>query len=156
MYISLVTCNVLHQLCIILDKTRIDLDKTEDDFKKYCARFTAKNVTCQGEPFWNTHPAKHLLADDVKSGLAYELKPELLRHTRREYMEFTLHTFRKHIHQEKEKQRADPYWRHKRNIKAMMELAKQRGLNKEAWMETRVQSEIESATSALAQIGHLE
>jgi hypothetical protein len=71
-------------------------------------------------------------------------------------MEFTLHTFRKHIHQEKEKQRADPYSRHKRNIKAMMELAKERGLSKEAWMETRVQSEIECATSALAQIGHLE
>jgi hypothetical protein len=41
-------------------------------------------------------------------------------------------------------------------VKAMMELAKERGLNKEAWMETRVQSEIECATSALAQIGHLE
>ena len=38
----------------------------------------------------------------------------------------------------------------------MMELMKERGTNKQAWMDTRVNAEIDGATSALAQIGRLE
>lgn len=131
------------------------LSTEEAAFQKYCLKFPAKKITDRGEPFWYKHPAKDLLAEDVKSGLAYELKPELLWAHRDEYQAFTLHTFRKHIHQEKEKQRADPYWRHKRNIKAMIQLAKERSIGKQAWLETRVESEIDGATSALAQIGRL-
>jgi hypothetical protein len=137
---------------VFVDKMRIELDAAEDDFKKYCERFPAKKLTCRGEPFWNTHCAKDLLADDVKSGLAFELKPELLRETRQEYKDFTLRTFRKHVHQEKEKQRADPYWRHKRNIVGMFKLLKDRGINKDDWIDTRLQVEIDEATCALANI----
>ncbi len=92
----------------------------------------------------------------MKSGLAFELKPELLWAHCREYQAFTLHIFRKHIHQEKEKQQADPYWRYKRNSKAIIQLAKERSISKQAWMETRVESEIDGAASALAQIGKLD
>lgn len=150
----------MHRKCLtaafVLDKNRIELDEREDDFKKYCERFPAKKVTCRGEPFWNNHLAKDLLADDVKSGRANELKPALLYETRKEYKEFTLNTFRKHIHQEKQKQRANPYWRHKRNIKGMYELMKERGINKQDWMETRMQCEIDRAASAFANLGQLE
>ena len=131
------------------------LSTEEANFRKYCERFPAKKVTDRGEPFWYKHPAKNLLEEDVKSGLAYELKQELLWKHPHEYQAFTLHTFRKHIHQEKEKQQADPYWRYKRNIKAIIQLAKERSISKQAWMETRVESEIDGAASALAQIGQL-
>jgi hypothetical protein len=127
----------------------------EAAFQKYCERFPPEKVTDRGEPFWYKHPAKDLLEEDVKSGLAFQLKPELLRAHRKEYQAFTLRTFRKHVQQEKEKQRADPYWRYKRNIKAMMQLVKERGLMKQSWMETQLEAEVDGATSALAQIGRL-
>ena len=131
------------------DKTRAELDEEESNFARYCERFPAKKVTSRGEPFWNKHPAKDYLAADVESGLAYELKPTALRDTRKEYQEFTLHTFRKHVHQEKEKQRSKPYWRHKRNIQATIELARERMGQKYNWIQMRTQAEIDQATSML-------
>ena len=128
---------------------RVELNEEEDRFRKYCERFPAKEVTVRGEPFWNKHPAKKLLADDVESGLAYELRPELLRLTRKEYQEFKLHTFRKHVHQEKEKQRAAPYWRHKRNIQAMIQMVKDHEVHRQEWMNRQTQVDIESALGQL-------
>jgi hypothetical protein len=133
-------------------KMRKELDAEEDRFRKYCERFPAKERTVRGEPFWHRHAAKNLLADDVESGLAYELKPELLRLTRAEYQEFTLHTFRKHIHQEKEKQRAAPYWRHKRNIAALIQLVKDREVHKQEWMDKRAQVDIDKAESSFGRL----
>ena len=138
------------------DQMRVVLDGEEDVFKRYCDQFPAKEVTNRGEKFFHRHPAKYLLAEDVKSGLAYELKPELLHAHRSQYQEFPLRTFRKYIHQEKEKQRTEPYWRHKRNIQAMFQLVKQHGLNKQEWINTRVQAKVDLATSVFAQIGRLE
>ena len=111
--------------------------------------FPENKITDRGEYFWHRHPAKQLLAEDVRNGLAYELKPELLRATNLAYQEFNLSTFRKHIYQEKEKQRAEPYWRHKRNIDAMIQLVKDREVNKKNWMETRLRNEIEQAANVL-------
>ena len=56
--------------------------------------------------FWHNHPVKDLLAEDVKNGLANELAPKVLHETREEYKVFKLETFRKHIYQEKSKQRS--------------------------------------------------
>lgn len=138
------------------DGMRIVLDEEECQFEKYRERFPAKEITDRGEKFFHRHPANYLLAEDVKSGLAYELRPELLHKHRQEYQEFPLRTFRKRIHQEKEKQRADPYWRHKRNIAAMFKLMKEREVNKKEWIDSRVGVEIEEAGAALAQIGRLD
>lgn len=81
------------------------------------------------------------------------MKPALLQATRKEYGEFGALTFRKHIHQEKEKQRAAPYWRHKRNMNAMLEHVKQRASNKDDWVHRKVQVDIEKAECKLGQIG---
>ena len=60
-----------------------------------------------------------------------------------------LHTFRKHVHQEMEKQRASPYWRYRHNIQAMIQIVKDREAHKQGWIERRTQVEIESALGQL-------
>ena len=50
-----------------------------------------------------------------------------------EYQQFKLKTFRKHIHQEKERQRAAPYWRHKRNIAARQQIEDERAEMRRQW-----------------------
>lgn len=101
------------------------------------------NVTSRGYPFWHTHKAKKLLAEDVKSGKykalpslnllhfklnfnisiytgkANKMKPKELWNTKKEYKDFPLDVFRDHIHQEKRFQREGPYWQLKRNKKGM-------------------------------------
>lgn len=134
------------------DRMRVELDEEEARFAEYCRRFPAKKLTKCGEPFWNKHPAKDCLAEDVRSGLAYELKPADLRATRKEYQEFSAFTFRKHVHQEKEKQRSKPYWRHKRNIEATIKLAKERMSQKHNWADTRAKVELDQVTSLLGQM----
>ena len=81
------------------------------------------------------------------------MKPALLQATRKEYQEFGALTFRKNVHQEKEKQRAAPYWRHKRNIDAMLEHAKQRASNKDEWVQRKIRGDMEKAECELGQMG---
>lgn len=133
-----------------LAKQRTNLDEEEKAFGMYCAKFPEKKVTFRGEPFWNKSASKDLLAADVKSGLAYKMKPALLQASRKEYQEFCPLTFRKHIHQEKEKQRAAPYWRHKRNVDAMLEHAKERASNKDEWIQKKVKEDLGRIQSALS------
>ena len=95
-------------------------------------------MTDRDEPFWYNHPAKALLKEDVESGLAYDLKPVALRETREEYQQFKLKTFRKHIYQEKGRQRAAPYWRLKRNIAARQMIEKEREEMKRQWTIERM------------------
>ena len=52
---------------------------------------------------------------DEEDGTARSMLPRNLWKSRKEYQDFTLKTFRKHIYQERLKQLAAPYWQHKRN-----------------------------------------
>ena len=121
----------------------------EEVFEKYIRKFPPKTITNRGELFWYTHPAKDILAEDVRSGLAKEMTPAALRQTRPEYQEFEPRTFRKHVHQEICKQREKPYWRHKRNTKAIIQLAEERKANKQQWINKRVENEIDEVADVL-------
>jgi len=66
-------------------------------------------------PKWGYHPANYLLKDDVESGLAYQIKPSVLRMKREEYQDFPGIVFLGHVHQEKRSQREAGYWLQKRN-----------------------------------------
>ena len=114
-------------------KLRQDIEKEEEDFQLDCRNFPHKRQTERGEPFWYNHPAKILLRNDVESGLSNKIPPAALRDTREEYKQFTLHTFRKHVYQEQERQRAAPFWRLKRNIAAQTKLVKERDELKWQW-----------------------
>jgi len=114
-------------------KQRAAIEQEEKDFEKQCNDIPHNEVTDRGEPFWYIHPAKSLLMEDVESGLAYEIKPVALRDTKEEYQQFKLKTFRKHVDQEKERQRAAPYWRHKRNIAARQKIEEERSEMRRQW-----------------------
>eukprot|EP00804_Cyclotella_cryptica_P011752 CCRYP_011347-RA/>CCRYP_011347-RA protein AED:0.20 eAED:-0.08 QI:0/0/0/1/0/0/2/0/278 len=93
------------------------------------------------------HPASKLLEEDVKSGLAFDLKPASLRQMREEYKTFPAKVFRKHVEQEKRAQREYGYWVYQRNkegrekrIKEKEELKKE-GEEHILFFETRVECE---------------
>ena len=57
-------------------------------------------LTNRGVPFWDVHPAKDLLEQDIMDGMAAQLKPKKLWSTRAEYQEYTLKKFTEHYYQE--------------------------------------------------------
>lgn len=120
------------------------IEDEEKDFEQHCKNIPHNKVTDRGEPFWYIHPAKAFLIEDVESGLAYDIKPAALRETRNEYKEFKLKTFRKHVDQEKERQRAAPYWRYKRNIAARQQIEKEREEMRLQWTVDRLGEKLAS------------
>lgn len=97
----------------LTDKRRKQLDRDVEIFKNHMILFPRGSKTSRGKHFWDTHPSNSLLEDDTKSGKAKELKPKALWESRKEYQEFDLDDFRKHIYQERSKQLAGAYWQHK-------------------------------------------
>lgn len=87
----------------------------EESFRRDMLKIPPREKTSRGEPFWHTHPASELLKEDEKDGTAKGMLPRQLWLSRKEYQDFTLTTFRKHIYQERTKQLSAPCWQHKRN-----------------------------------------
>jgi hypothetical protein len=63
--------------------------------------FPFNAVTNRNLPRWEGSPAEKHLKADITAKIHERMKPEDLRETRPEYLEFSLTVFRKHIHQEK-------------------------------------------------------
>jgi hypothetical protein len=101
---------------IISDRQLVLLE--EAAFKQDIKNFPRNATTNRGYPFWDTHAAMGMLEKDVENGIAYELKPKQLRASKEEYQDFPLLVFGRHVHQEKRKQREEPYWVFKRNATA--------------------------------------
>lgn len=88
--------------------------------------FPREEMTDRGYPFWDTHPARALLENDIKDREADAddgdaddgMKPKQLWESREEYKEFPLSVFRGHIYQERRRQREEPGYVHRRNQKA--------------------------------------
>lgn len=87
----------------------------EESFRRDMLKIPSSEKTSRNEPFWHTHAASELLKRDEEDGTARSMPPRKLWKSRKEYQDFTLKTFRKHIYQERLKQLAAPYWQHKRN-----------------------------------------
>jgi len=92
------------------------------------------------------------LAGDVKSSRANNLKPEALRKTSEEYQKFTEKTFRGHIYAEKEKQRAAPFWRMRRNIAARFQIEREQEEMRCQWMAGRSNQVINDTADALKDV----
>ena len=142
----------LKDMLKITEKERAGVRNDLESFAKDCHNFPENEVTDRGEPFWYRSPAKKALAEDVKSGLAYTLKPQVLRETNEEYKKFTLKTFRQHVHQEKEKQRAAPFWRMKRNIAARYQIEKEQKDMRCQWMENRINQVVNDTSDILRDV----
>ena len=94
-----------------------------DEYKAYqddMLKLPRCNKTTRGYPFWETHKASELLEKDEESGRAEELKPMALWKSRKEYQDFPIDVFRKHIYQLRSKRLAAPFWQYKRNMIARM------------------------------------
>lgn len=94
--------------CIQFDGLSIQKDKDA---------FPRQPLTQRGYPFWDTHQAKTLLAEDVKQGRAKDMKPNSLRNTQTCYQDFPAPVFTKHVHQEIRRQREAVAWQDRRNKK---------------------------------------
>ncbi len=95
--------------------------------------FPRSGKTNRGEPFWDTHPAKLLLREDVKAGKHLDMKPQVLHQTRPDYQAFSLKTFRRHVYQEKRHQRELPMRVARRNKKAQYKYDKEVKENIALW-----------------------
>ncbi|KAL7432776.1 hypothetical protein ACHAXH_003899 [Discostella pseudostelligera] len=94
-----------------------------DEYKAYqddMLKLPRCNTMTRGYPFWDMHKASEFLQEDEESGRAKELKPMALWKSRREYQDFPLDVFRKHIYQLRSKRLAAPFWQYKRNMIAKM------------------------------------
>ena len=96
-------------------------------------KFPRPDKTLRGEPFWDTHPSKLLLRQDVKLGKHLEMKPKTLHQTRLEYQAFSLKTFRQHVYQEKRHQKELPMRVNRRNKKAQYKYEKEVKENVTIW-----------------------
>lgn len=138
----------LKEMIDVTGKARAKIESEEELFLEDMKNFPPSELNNRGEKFWYNHPARKLLEADVRNGWAYDMKPSILRLTRIEYQDFTPYTFLKHVHQEKERQRAAPYWRHKRNIAASQKIADERAEMKQQW-------EVDRLGDKLGQLGKL-
>jgi hypothetical protein len=106
------------------------------------ANFPPSERTIRGEPFWNRHAAQKMLKEDVESGVA-DMKPSVLWRSRPEYMDFQQHTFSRHVHQEKSKQRAAPYWQVKCQKIGRKLRKEQAEESKRCWIENKFEADLE-------------
>ena len=134
---------------LLTTKLRKQIADEEAAFLSDKRKYPASKRTDRGELFWYNHPAKDLLREDVKSGRAFELTPAALRDTRKEYQDFLPKTFCKHVHQEKEKQRASEYWRLKRNIVAQKQHQKEQEEHRNKWISQQMVDEMADGLDVL-------
>ena len=87
----------------------------DDEFWTEMIAYPRDIVTDRGVPYWDSHPASSLLAEDVRDGTADMIKPKELHQMRIQYTEFPLKVFRQHIYQERRRLREEPGWVEKRN-----------------------------------------
>ncbi|KAL7537677.1 hypothetical protein ACHAXR_011646 [Thalassiosira sp. AJA248-18] len=123
------------------DAEKIVADQ-ERSFQMEQRAYPRKSTTVKGCPFWDDHPASYLLKKDVTSGLACSLKPADLRAHRKEYQDFPLTEFRKHIYQEQRDQREAGYWITKRNKDGQKKRDEEAQKLKEEWEEDHFDKEI--------------
>lgn len=100
----------------IADKAKERLQIHSQQMNKHFETWTrAGTKTGQGNYFWDERDAKDFLEKDVKRGKADDMSIKDLRASRPEYMEFSKEVFRKHVYQEKSRQKGGTYWVVKRN-----------------------------------------
>ena len=99
----------------LTNKRKSPIGEEEAAYRRDMLKILRNSKTSRGVPFWNNHLASEFLKKDETSGVAKEMRPKELRKSRKEYQDFSLSVFYKHIYQERTKQLAAPYWQHKRN-----------------------------------------
>ena len=131
-------------------KHRTEVNESIEAFRRHCIKFPKKTVNSRGKLFWGHHPAKNLLIQDTKSGKASNMKPKELWKSRKEYGDFSLDDFRKHIYQEKYRQLAGPYWQKKRNKLALKQHQKKIEQLYQEWLHNKWEDDMTDLTRDFA------
>ncbi len=76
-------------------------------------------ASTRGYPYWDDHPAKKALKDDVFNGIAGGMLPSKLRMTQSCYQDFPSNIFCVRVHAELRKQKEQTFWVAKCNKTAM-------------------------------------
>ena len=95
--------------------------------------YPREETTERGYPFWDTHEARVLLANDVRKGTSDKMFPKELWESRDEYLCFPLEVFRDHNYQERRKQREEPGWVLKRNNRSKKNREKEVAAMRDEW-----------------------
>ena len=114
----------------------------DDEFWTEMIAYPRDIVTDRGVPYWDSHPASSLLAEDVRDGTADMIKPKELHQMRIQYTEFPLKVFRQHIYQERRRLREEPGWVEKRNKLAQKMHENEMNALSEEWDTKRKEADI--------------
>ena len=125
-------------------KRREQVDNEENAFQNDMLKFPKNKITSRYLPFWNDHPASKLLEDDVSKGMSKMWTPTQLWKSRKEYQDFPLPIFRKHIYVVQTKQLAAPYWQHKRNLVAQKKQMEEATKLKSEWNHMKWNDDMET------------
>lgn len=104
-----------------------DKDRADEDLAGYLHDMTIHTLAKDLADEWHGSEAEELLRQAVKAGLKNDLKPRDLYSKRKEYQEFGLETFRKHIYQEERGTKESNYWLVKKTKKEKKKQAKLQG-----------------------------
>ena len=128
------------KMIALTNKRKGMIDKEEEMYRRDMLALPECALTSRNVPFWNKHSASDLLESDEKSGIAKHMKPKILWESRKEYKDFPLPIFHKHIYQERTKQLAAPFWQHKRNQKAQKKSIEEAKKMKEGWHQNQFEN----------------
>jgi hypothetical protein len=103
-------------------KKRVQSIKEQEAFTRHLVLHPSPSHNHRGEPIWNSHPAKKLLASDIKDRLHVGKTPSQFQKRRPEYLEFKPNLFKGRIYQEIRRQKYIFYL----NLKRAEKLRKQR------------------------------
>jgi hypothetical protein len=103
-------------------KKKLQSVREVEELARHLSLHPAPSHNHRGEPIWNSHPAKPLLASDVKDRLHIGVIPSVFQKTRPEYLDFKLRVFKGRIYQEIRRQKYIFYL----NLKRAEKLRKQR------------------------------
>ena len=84
----------------IVDEKLARAKSDKEDLESDLALYIRPTHNARGEPDWNYHEAADLLEIDVDDGKHENKTPKELWHSRLQYQDFSLTTFRGHLHQE--------------------------------------------------------
>lgn len=100
----------------VTDKAKARLRIYSEAMDKHFEMWSRNGLkTSHGNFFWDERDARIYLEEDVKSGRVDEMTPNEFWRSRPAYQEFDEQVFRKHVNQEKARQKGGTYWVPKRN-----------------------------------------
>ena len=139
---------------ILTSKRTALISKEEDSYNADLLILSTRGEISRDVPLWNTHVASDMLKEHIEeemSGAITKTKPQMLWKSMKEYQDFPLSIFRKHMYQERTKQLAAPFWQHKRNKIARTRFEETEAMLKE-WSQAQLNMRVDAVAAKMEHI----